>query len=82
LPPIRATFVSLDSFDGPEYMLRDGVWIVMEDQVACGRIKLDKSSIHPELLESFPDLLEFEELVVFMVDITATNKWPVIIPKE
>ena len=82
LPPVRAVFNRLDSFEGPAFILQDETWVKTSEAVGKAAIKIDKNSVHPGLLDHFPNLLNFDAHVVFLDDLTAVNKWPIIIPKE
>ena len=82
LPPVRAVFFRMESFEGPEFMLRNNEWVMMSEPVGKAIIEIDKNSVHPDILRDFPNLLEPEFHVVFLEDLTDTKRWPIIKPKE
>ena len=80
LPPVRGTFERLHSFEGPEFTLIDNKWVKMREPVGKAIFKIDSNSVHPKLFEKFPDLSTKDELVVFLEDLVAVDKWPLLIP--
>lgn len=82
LPPVLGTFLGLHSFEGPEFTLIDNKWEKIGDPVGKAVFKPDRRTVHPVLLTKFPDLVTKDELVVFLEDLHAAEKWPRLIPPK
>ena len=77
LPPIRAYFAGINSFSSPSYYLDGDSWVVEEPGYALNgaKIILDKKSVHPDL----PYTGDETGMVVLFANLTAAERWPVIV---
>ena len=82
LPPVRGLFTGLHSFDGPEFTLIDNEWKKIGEPIGKAVFKIDRRTVHPALAAKLPDLASKDELVVFLEDLYAVDKWPRLIPPK